>query len=173
MKKVILDNLNIEIERIKEDSLYSAKGHFEDAKRWRICNYGLMICSIISVCASMAFAFADFDKMLVGGIGFLSGLITMILIFLNSQGKYTSHQSSGNDYLTLRNQIRYFADIERHRLAIEAQTERLKCFAKKRDLLNKNSLPISFKAYKSANRQIEVKKSHEYKIDKDRKNECE
>ena len=168
-----MDNFILkEIEKIKEDSLYSAKGHFEDAKYWRYRNYELMICSIISVCASLAFAFADFDKLLVGGVGFLSGLITMILIFLNSQGKYIAHQNNGNDYLALKNQVSCFANIECHKITIEAQMERLKCFIEKRDLLNKNSLPISKKAYKSAKRQIEVEKSHEYQVDKEVKDDC-
>ena len=167
--KEMSNNLRKEIEKIKEDALYSAKGHFEDAKYWRYCNYGLMICSIFSVCASLAFAFADFNKLLVGGIGFLSGLITMILIFLNSQGKYIAHQNNGNDYLALRNQVGYFVNIECHKLTMEIQVERLKCFIKKIDLLNKNSLPISKKAYKSAKRQIEVERSHEYQVDKEAK----
>lgn len=167
-----MDNFILkEVEKIKEDSLYSAKGHFEDAKYWMCRNYGLMMCSIVSVCTSLAFAFADFDKLLVGGIGFLSGLITMILIFLNSQGKYTAHQSSGNDYLALRNQVSYFANIECHKITIETQMERLKCFIEKKDLLNKHSLPISKKAYKSAKRQIEVERNHEYQVDKEAKDD--
>lgn len=130
-----------------------------------------MICSIVSVCVSVAFAFADFNRLLVGGIGFLSGLITMILVFLDARGKYISHQNSGNDYLALRNQINYFMDIECYKLALESQMERLKCFVEKRDLLNKNSLPISPKAYKSAKKLIEIEKTHEYKVDKEAKNE--
>lgn len=130
-----------------------------------------MICSIISVCVSIAFAFTDFDSLLVGSIGCLSGLITMILVFLDTSGKYISHQNSGNDYLALRNQVNYFVDIERHKLTLEAQMQSLKCFVEKRDLLNKNSLPISQKAYKNAKRLIETYKTHEYKVDKETKNE--
>ena len=126
-----------------------------------------MICSIVSVCASLTLTFTDFFSNTSGGVfGFLSALLTMILIFLNPQGKHTSHQNSGNDYLALRNKIRYFADIEFSKLTIEAKMERLKCFIEKRDLLNKESLPISKEAYKQAQKQIEIKRNHEYKVDK-------
>lgn len=168
MEENILDSLNEEIEKIKEDSLYSAKGHFEDAKCWRHLNYVLMVCSIVSVCVSLTFIFADFDKLLVGGIGFLSGLITMILIFLNSQEKYISHQNSGNDYLALRNQVRCFLDIECYKLTTEIKIERLKRFIETRDLLNKHSLPISEKGYKSAKKLIEIEKTHKYKVDREK-----
>lgn len=172
MQETIRNNIKREIEKIKEDSLYSAKGHFESARYWRYCNYGLMICSIISVCASLAFTFADFDKLLVGSIGLVSGSIAMILVFLNSQEKYIVHQHNGNDYLALKNQANNFINIECYNLTIESQTERLKYLTEKRDLLNKNSLPIGKMAYKSAKTQIEIDKNHEYRVDKDIKNEC-
>lgn len=165
MEKEVLSNIKKEIEKIKEDSLYSAKGYFEDAKYWRYCNYILVISSIVSVCASLAFSFLDFYATFASQVSLLSAFITMILVFLDSQEKYTSHQNSGNDYLALRNQAGYFINIERHNLATKTQIERLRCFVEKRDLLNKKSLSISSLAYKNAKRQIEIEKSHEYRID--------
>lgn len=53
--KEIAESIKKEIERIKEDSIFSAKGHFEDAKYWRCVNYSLMVISIASVCASLVF----------------------------------------------------------------------------------------------------------------------
>ena len=45
----IIDNIKKEVERIKEDSIYSSKGHFESSKFWRYFNYILMIVSIASL----------------------------------------------------------------------------------------------------------------------------
>ena len=102
-----IENIKQEAERLKEDCIYSAKGHFESAKFWRRLYYWLMIFSILSFCLSFTLTLLDSQLCTV-----ISSFITVILIFLNPQEKYLSHQNSGNKFLSLRNQIRIFNDIE-------------------------------------------------------------
>lgn len=163
----ILENIKKEAQRIMEDSEYSYKGHFETAKYWRYGNYILMIASIIAVCASLVFVYDDLDKFWSGFIAILSGFMTMLLVFLNPQEKYLSHQNSGSKYLTLRNKARIFLDIESKNMDIEQQIETLKKLDSKRNKLGKNSLPISKCGYESAKRQIERDKNTQYQADKE------
>lgn len=168
-EKEIVENIKKEIERIKEDSIYSAKGHFESAKYWRYGNYILMVASIISVCASLVFVFSDLGKFCSGFVAIVSGFITMLLVFLNPQKKYLSHSKNGNKYLTLRNKARIFLEVESKNMSIEQQVESLKKLDSKRNKINKYSLPIASMGYKGAKRQIEIDKNIQYQVDKGQK----
>lgn len=168
-EKEVVENIKKEIERIKEDSEFSSKGHFEDAKYWRYTNYFLMVVSIASVCASLVFVYSDLDKFWSGTIAVSSGFITMLLVFLNPQEKYLSHYRSGSQFLSLRNKARIFLEIESYKMIAEQQILALKKLDSKRSRINKNSLPISEKAYKSAKKQIEIDKNTQYQVDKEQK----
>ena len=163
----IIININKEAQRILEDCEYSAKGHFENAKHWRYCNYVLMIASIVSVCGSLVFVYGNLDKFWSGIIAISSGIVTMLLVFLNPQEKYLSHYNSGNRFLTLRNKTRIFLEIESKAMNTEQQRQTLKELDSKRGSLNETSLPISNIAYKSAKKQIEIDKNTRYKVDKE------
>lgn len=169
MEKEMLENIKKEAERIKEDSIYSAKGHFESAKCWRYWNYVLMTVSITSLCMSLLLTFIDNCKVMVMAIGFISGLSTIILIFLNPQEKYISHYNSGNRFLALRNKAGIFLEIELNSMDIKRQKKRIKRLNFKRDLLNESSLPIMEIAYRNAKKQIEIDKNTEYRINKEQK----
>lgn len=160
------DLIQKELNRIQEDCEYSAKGHFESAKYWRIWNCVLMICSIVSLCACLVFTFFDLSKLITGGIGSVSGFITILLIFLNPQEKYLSHQNSGNDYLKLRNKTRIFSEHKASILDTNKQIKKLEKLNSARDMLNKYSLPIATKGYRSAKKQIEILKTSQYRVDK-------
>ena len=95
----------------------------------------------------------------------------MLLVFLNPQKKYSSHQNSGNKYLALRNKARIFLEIESKNMDIEQQVESLKKLDFKRNKINKYSLPIASMGYKGAKRQIEIDKNTQYQVDKEQ-NEC-
>ena len=162
-----IKNIEKEIKRIEEDCIYSAKGHFESAKFWRKWYYGLMASSILSLCLSFTLVLPD-NKLYTVIIGLISSFITVILIFLNPQEKYLSHQSSGNKFLSLRNQIRVFNDIEiKNSNYIDEYTKRLIEFSKERNSLNENSLPIAETGYKNVKKHIE-EETHIYEIDKNK-----
>ncbi len=162
-----IENIKQEAERLKEDCIYSAKGHFESAKFWRRLYYWLMIFSILSLCLSFTLTLLD-SQLCTVICGIISSFITVILIFLNPQEKYLSHQNNGNKFLSLRNQIRIFNDIEiKNSNYIDEYTKRLIEFSKERNSLNENSLPIAETGYKNAKKQIE-EETHIYEVDKNK-----
>ena len=160
----IIDNIKKEAERIKEDSIYSSKGHFESSKFWRYFNYLLMIVSIASLVLCLVLTFSDYNKIVVGIFGIISAFITVILIFLNPQEKYIAHQNSANKYLSLKNRARIFLDIESSDMDLERQKDYIKFLDFERNTINENFLPIMNMYYKNAKKQIESDKT-KYKID--------
>ena len=161
-----IKNIEKEIKRIEEDCIYSAKWHFESAKFWRKWYYWLMASSILSLCLSFP-VLAD-GNLCTASVGLISSFITVILIFLNPQEKYLSHQNSGNKFLSLRNQIRIFNDIEiKNSNYADEYTKRLIVFSEERNSLNENSLPIAETGYKNTKKQIE-EKTHIYEVDKEK-----
>ncbi|MDA3047666.1 SLATT domain-containing protein [Campylobacter sp. JMF_08 NE1] len=151
--------------RLEEDCTYSAKGHFESAKQWRYLYYMLMLFSIITLMLSISNIFVNFSICHII-LNITAGLITVIIIFLNPQEKYISHQNSGNHFLSLRNEIRIFREIEISSLELNQKIEKISFLSKKRDELNINSLPISTYGYENAKKQIETDKNTIYEIDK-------
>ena len=117
----------------------------------------------------MSFTLTLLDSQLCTVIcGIISSFITVILIFLNPQEKYLSHQNNGNKFLSLRNQIRIFNDIEiKNSNYIDEYTKRLIEFSKERNSLNENSLPIAETGYKNVKKQIE-EETHIYEVDKNK-----
>ncbi|HHP0356360.1 TPA: SLATT domain-containing protein [Campylobacter lari subsp. concheus] len=165
----IIENIKKESKRILEDCEYSSKGHFESAKYWRYCNYGLMFTSIISVCFSLISVYGGWSTVCSGIIAISSGIVTMLLIFLNPQEKYLSHYNSGNRFLALRNKTRVFLEIESKAMDTEMQMQVVKKLDFKRNDINKYSLPINEYAYKNAKEQIEIDKNTQYEADKEQK----
>ncbi len=165
----IIENIKKESKRILEDCEYSSKGHFESVKYWRYCNYGLMFTSIISVCFSLISVYGGWSTVCSGIIAISSGIVTMLLIFLNPQEKYLSHYNSGNRFLALRNKTRVFLEIESKAMDTEMQMQVVKKLDFKRNDINKYSLPINEYAYKNAKEQIEIDKNTQYEADKEQK----
>lgn len=165
----IIKDVQKEAKRIIEDCKYSSKGHFESAKYWRYCNYGLMFTSIVSVCFSLISVYGGWSTVCSGIIAISSGIVTMLLIFLNPQEKYLSHYNSGNRLLALRNKTRVFLEIESKAMDIKMQMQTIKKLDSKRNDINEYSLPISKCAYKNAKKQIEIDKNTQYEVDKEQK----
>lgn len=155
--------------RLEEDCNYSAKGHFESAKKWRYLYYLLMFFSILTLILSISNIFTNFSNLSVI-FNIITGFVTVIIIFLNPQEKYISHQNSGNHFLSLRNEIRIFREIEISSLELNQKIEKISFLSKKRDELNINSLPISTYGYENAKKQIETDKNAIYEIDKTKDN---
>ena len=165
----IIKDIQQEVKRIIEDCEYSSKGHFDSAKCWRYWNYVLMFASIISVCFSLVLVYSDLDKFWSGIVAISSGIVTMLLVFLNPQEKYISHYNSGNGFLALRNKTRVFLEIESKAMEIEMQMRVIKKLDSKRNDMNGYSLPIGEYGYKNAKKQIEIDKNTQYQVDKEQK----
>ena len=168
----IKEKIRKEAERIVEDSLYSAKGHFEAASKWRKMHLWLGLPAAVLAALSGVSALTQFDyhNILAAFLAILVTALTSVITFLNPNEKASSHQDAGNKYNSLRNKVRIFHEIDcRGKSSAEELTERLKEFANLRDELNQNSPQIPREAYEKARKGIKEGEA-DYEIDKKKKN---
>ena len=149
-----------EAKRIENDTLYSAKGHYEAAKYWTNLHLLIGIPTTILSAAAGASALTQFDNhsIIAGILAITVAALIALTTFLNPNEKANSHQSAGDKFSAIRNSIRMFYNIDSSLVTPEHELIRqLKDFAKQRDELNQSSLPISGWAYKRAQKVIKNK----------------
>ena len=106
-----------ELQRMEEDCTVSGKSHFNAAGRWTRWNY---IVGIPSVGLSAAAGAAFFEDYAVAA-GLMSSAVTVLtalMTFLKPSERSSGHKSSGDQYLSLRNDARVFREIELTQIAI-------------------------------------------------------
>ncbi|MFZ7217107.1 SLATT domain-containing protein, partial [Avibacterium avium] len=98
-----------ELDRIEEDALYSMKGHYNAAARWRwwYIFFGIInvICSVIAGIT----AFSGIDS-LIKGATIIVAIVTGLSTFLECSKKAESHRTSGNSFLKIKNKARYIKE---------------------------------------------------------------
>jgi hypothetical protein len=154
-----------EADRIIEDTLHSAKGHFNAGGVWHGRHYWIGIPAVIAGVVAGGTAFVE-CTWVTSLSGFVAASLTAVSTFLNPQDKAIQHKRIGDQYLALRNQARIFRNIEIYTLGTEMAKERLQQLATKRDELNNASLDIPRKAYEEAKQGIEKGES-EYQADQE------
>ena len=149
-----------EAQRVENDTLYSAKGHFEAANGWKNFHIFLGIPTVICSAVAGASAFSQFDNhtTIAGILAILAAALTAVSTFLNPNELASAHQNIGNRYTALRNRARTFYTMD---ALIETSDQelvkQLKELIKQRDELNAGSPPIPRWAYQRA-RQTVLKK---------------
>ena len=164
----IKEKLIDEAKRIEEDSLYSAKGHFEAANKWRNIHLWLGLPTAVLAALSGVSALTQFDyhNILAAFLAIFVAALTSVITFLNPNEKASSHQDAGNKYNSLRNKVRIFYEIDcRGKSSVEELTKRLNEFGNLRDELNQNSPQIPREAYERARKGIKEGEA-DYEVDK-------
>ncbi|WP_296715933.1 SLATT domain-containing protein [Erythrobacter sp.] len=145
-----------ELERIEEDCIHSGKSHFNAHERWSRYHYWLGIPAVIfSSIAGLAF-FQDYPQ--VGGaLSAIVAVLTALSTFLKPYERAAGHKSSGDQYLSLRNDARVFRTI---RLSNACDTQSafngLDEFTKRRNELNQASAQFSKRDFVKARAGIEA-----------------
>jgi hypothetical protein len=168
------DNLVSEARRVEEDGLYSSKGHYAAADRWRSVHLWIGV--------PTAFLTALAGLVIVGGpaevkgvsVDVVFGLVaitgavsTAVMTFLGPEKRSTSHQYAADRYNALKGRARRFCEIDVHRsFTDEELANRLEVLVKERDELNQSSPLISQRAYQKAKESIDEGQAT-YKADKD------
>ncbi|MDI1247252.1 MAG: SLATT domain-containing protein [Lacunisphaera sp.] len=151
-----LEQIKAEASRIEEDSLYSAKGHWEAAKPWEHRHLWLGIPTTICAAAAGVSAFSN-QPALSGFFAVVVAVGSALVTFVNPSERHRRHSDAGNAYKALSNQARIFRTID---CTIEADlptlATRLKELAQRRDDLNQGSPLIPRKAFEVARRGIEA-----------------
>jgi hypothetical protein len=153
-----------EAQRIEEDTLHSAKGHFAVAALWTKMHFWIGIPTTVFA-AWAGVSMLKNDPMLGGGLAIGVATLSALSTFLNPSGRANGHLNAGNHYIGLRNQARVFREIEL--LASDdrkEQTARLLQLGARRDELNVASPQIPAWAYKRAKAGIGAGES-QYVVD--------
>jgi len=148
--------------RIEEDSLLSAKAHFEAAALWGQFHLWLGIPTTVIAAIAGISALKDYPTLaglLAMGVAALSALST----FLNPSGRQSAHLLAGNQYLALRNNARIFCSIN---LALSGDDTRAQLIelSDRRNELNAGSPQVSRWAFTRAREGIAAGEA-EYRID--------
>jgi hypothetical protein len=139
-----------EAERIEEDSIHSAKGHFNTAVIWNRRHYWLGV----PATAFGALAGAAFVKdcpEIASLLSLAATILTALVTFLKPTERASEHKTAGDQYLALRNDARLFREIEL--LAPEdgqPLTDKIKALSQRRNELNQGSPEIPSKAFERA-----------------------
>jgi hypothetical protein len=148
------DRLYKEADRIEEDCVYSAKGHFESARIWGRWNLMLGIPAVILAAAAGALKeHAD----LAAGFAFASAAVTAVLTFLKPSERAAGHQKSGTLYNSLKNRARFFKEIKLGSgTTSENLRKQLQTLSEARNSLNESSPEILRPAFERARQGIEA-----------------
>lgn len=154
--------------RIEEDSLYSARGHWEASKPWAWANLAIGIPLTLASAIGGVSAMNDSPK-LATGIAFAVSAGTALVTLLAPGQKHQRHADCGNAYKSLNNRARIFRTIECSlNKPLDELQEKLTQFDAERNSLNSSSPIIPRKAFEAARRGIEAGEST-YFADKARK----
>ena len=140
--------------RVEEDSLHSARGHFEAARGWRRVHY--YIGTPAAVLAAVAGASVVADQPVVAVFAaIVVAALTALQTFLNPSEHSRQHHSAGTQFNSVRHRARMFRtiDLESGAPMTELQV-RLTDVAERRDQLNASSPPIPRRAYERGRRSI-------------------
>lgn len=105
------DALEREAKRVEEDSIHSAKGHFNAADIWRIRHYWIGVPATILGAAAGAAAVKSYTEIAVF-LSLTATLLTGLLTFLKPAERASAHKAAGDQFLALRNDARVFREVE-------------------------------------------------------------
>lgn len=155
-----------EAERIEEDSIHSAKGHFNTANIWRRRHYWLGVpATILGALAGAAIVkhYLEIASLLSLAATILTGLVT----FLKPTERAAEHKTAGDQYLALRNDTRLFREIELLEPEdTESLGDKIRALSQRRNELNQGSPEIPRKAFEKARKGIAEGENY-YKADKE------
>lgn len=135
--------IRAELERIEEDCIHSGKAHFNAGDRWARYHYWLGIPSVVLSALAGAAFFVDHGD-IAGIMSAVVAILTSLMTFLKPSERASAHKSSGDQYLTLRNDARVFREVKLsytcdEQAAIAGMDE----FTKRRNELNQASAHFS------------------------------
>lgn len=160
------DAFEREAKRVEEDSIHSAKGHFNAADIWRIRHYWIGVPATILGAAAGAAAIKSFPEIAVF-LSLIATILTGLLTFLKPADRASAHKTAGDQFLALRNDARFFREIELiEQDDAHSTSDQLKALCQRRNELNQSSPEIPRKAFERARQGI-IEGEATYKADKE------
>ncbi|MGE3796396.1 MAG: SLATT domain-containing protein [Thermomicrobiales bacterium] len=148
--------MEIELDRVREDATFSAKGHFNASMRWGQANYILGVpAAVLSAIAGVS-ALSQFNhhNTVAGVLAIIVAAITGISTFLNPSERAANHYTFGNRFNSLKNRCRLVVEIDGPTMASSSLRARLAELCAERDELNASAPQIPSWAYSRARKGI-------------------
>lgn len=151
--------------RIEEDSLYSAKGHFEAARSWDSWHFWIGVPT--SVVAAIAGVSALSNRPVLSAVlALLVAATSAVFTFLNPKERAAAHLKAGNAYKALHNDARIFREVECQQGLTPAElATRIAKLNAVRNTLNTESPQVPRRAFEKARKGIEAGEAT-YEVDK-------
>lgn len=157
--------LQREAERLEEDATYSSKGHFNAEDTWVRRNYWLGVPATVLGAIAGATLIKSQPE-LATAFTLSASLLTGLMTFLKPNERAALHRSAAGQFLALRNEARFFREIELLEAGrLDDLPDRLKSLSDRRNELNLKSPSIPRRAFVSARKGIEEGEA-EHKADK-------
>lgn len=154
MADIVSENISKECERIEEDAVHSGKAHYNAASLWSAVHYLIGIPMTILAAWAGINAFSD-DPTLSGYLALGTAALAALQTFLGASDKAAKHTNAGCGYFTLKNQVRFFKDIELPDIDKTEAVQKVRAFTKDRDELNNISPGIPYPAFWLARKSID------------------
>jgi hypothetical protein len=132
------DSMTKELQRVEEDAIHSAKGHFESARIWSWVHYGVGLPSAILTAWGGIEALQQ-NPACAFVLAMLGATLATLNTFLNPSEKAERHQSAGNQYKSLQNRSRIFREVRLFTLNDGEAMEEFTALTATRDQLNEAS----------------------------------
>ena len=146
----IYAQISTELLRIEDDCIHSGKAHFNADYRWSCYHYWLGIPSV-ALSAVVGAAFMKGYPELAAGFSAVITVLTALMTFLKPSERASAHKSSGDQYLSLRNDARVFRQIKLlHSCDEQSSIDGLDEFTKRRNELNTASPTFTRADYEKA-----------------------
>lgn len=148
--------IRAELQRIEEDCVHSGKAHFNAGDRWARYHYCLGIPSVVLSALAGAAFFKSFSE-IAGIMSAVVAILAALMTFLKPSERAAAHKSSGDQYLTLRNDARVFREIKLTYVADDQATiDGLDEFTTRRNELNQASAQFSRADFELARQGIDA-----------------
>lgn len=147
--------IRAELTRIEEDCIHSGKAQFNAGVRWGRYHLWLGVPSVI-LSALAGTAFFKGEPEIAGAMSSVVTILTALMTFLKPSERASSHKSSGDQYLTLRNDARVLRTIKLNVACDDAAAvANLDEITKRRNELNQASAQVTRKDFERARTGIE------------------
>ncbi len=149
-----IDEIGKEAERIEEDALFSARGHFEASRAWARLHYWIGVPTTVAAAVAGASIIAG-APLLAGLLSVSAATLAALQTFLNPSKRAQHHHTVGTQFNSLRNEARLFRNVQLGvQNTVDAQSTLTK-LASNHNSLNEGAPPIPRKAFERGRASIE------------------
>ena len=151
--------------RILESAVFSAQGQYEAAKVWRALHWALGVLTAALSTLAAVLTFATDAQAASGILAVLAAIAAAVLTSSRPDKLAERAVARGNDYTTLRNDVRRVLHVQVPSDEISVLREALEGLAGRASDLDHTSDPIPRFAYNRAKRNIERDGGQQFEVD--------